>query len=1163
MIDAGCRDPFGFVPAAVSVSVPIEVDVPTTLTLVQLPAADVMVGDVTARVAYGSLVVFDDRDDTGTLELATPQRAPSGGGRGTAAAGRGRFGRHHLRRELPDDDRARSARRLPRGGVRRRERVLPARRLRSAAAAVSPCWPRAASRRQTGLASALAGGLPPEDPATCSAAAPADATIEIAARAPADVRGGRVRRAHGRQQRPLPRAAGRRARPGEPDGGVRAPADVRHRRRKPGLGPHPARRLGAHRRSLQGPHALHAARLPRRRELSDPRLGLHGQPARVVAVRTVSRRGRVAHERWAPAARAVARARGVDAGGCGGRDFARARDDVARARDRRPRRQRRPPRPPPRTTRARRGSRCRPRPIATPGCAAVSGSSLGLVYGRLVGLEGAPSGRLLGATVRVGLRLDADWSVLASFQYASASAPGGLSGLRFAGTIDPTWHVTRHLALALGLGFGGIVEGRTGRPDVDPLPDTLETSYTFPSATPPLPSCSGVGAAALARAEWTFVLGPRSATSLGARGRRSVDRLRRPTPGASSPTPGRRSCAASAGRTPAPPARGASRGGEARAARRRRWRRDPGAAGSTARAPPSAARRRRRRARRGRRRARRRRRADAGDAPAGRRRRRRRRPRGFEPPHALGRPTSPTRPTRRRSREPVVGHGEAAGRRDRRGAEGRARHAAAAAVRRRGDRGGARLPLRARRATAASRSRSRSRSRTRSCPAAAARRRRARRADAGPPRTAVLRGQLVELGTRAPVAGATVTADGRRPALHDRGRRQRALSPAAAARPGARRRSTRRRTTRSCSRRRWRAQQELAVTYLVERDRYDPYEIVVVGEQRREEVSRITLRGAEIKQVPGTFGDPFRVIQTLPGVASVVSLLPFPIVRGASPSSTGFLLDGTRVPLLFHLLSGPERRSTPSSSTRSSSTPAARRRRTAATPAASSTAARARARPDEHLIDIDVNLLQVGRLRARADRAARRDGDRRRALRLSRASCSASRPTRCRCRTGTTSCGSTAATPRNGWTVFAFGARDELDTVGAERRCRTIPTRRSTPSLILGFHRARPAPPPDAAGGSRRRTAPCSATTARSATGTDFCGLDRPSRRIDATLDARASTLARRRRRRAARSATCARARRRCRGGEPVLGDHRRRSARSTSASAFARGDVAADAATG
>jgi len=140
--------------------------------------------------------------------------------------------------------------------------------------------------------------------------------------------------------------------------------------------------------------------------------------------------------------------------------------------------------------------------------------SLGLTYGSLVGLEGAPGGRLLGPTVRVGLRLDADWSVFASFQYASASAAGGLQGLRFAGTIDPTWHATRHLSLALGLGFGGIVEGFTGRPDSEPLPRTIETSYTFPRPSPPLPSCSGVGVAGLARAEWTFVLGPRTATGL-------------------------------------------------------------------------------------------------------------------------------------------------------------------------------------------------------------------------------------------------------------------------------------------------------------------------------------------------------------------------------------------------------------------------------------------------------------------------------------------------------------------------------------------------------------------------------------------------------------------------------------------------------------------------
>lgn len=138
---------------------------------------------------------------------------------------------------------------------------------------------------------------------------------------------------------------------------------------------------------------------------------------------------------------------------------------------------------------------------------------MGLVYGQLHGLDGAPSGRLRGFLLRLGIRLDADWSVYTSFQYALASSPGGLSGLRFAGTLDPTWHVTPHLSLAVGVGFGGIVEGGTSRADIAPLPSTLDTSYTFPSANPPLPSCSGVGVAGLGRAEWAIVLGPRSATS--------------------------------------------------------------------------------------------------------------------------------------------------------------------------------------------------------------------------------------------------------------------------------------------------------------------------------------------------------------------------------------------------------------------------------------------------------------------------------------------------------------------------------------------------------------------------------------------------------------------------------------------------------------------------
>jgi hypothetical protein len=139
---------------------------------------------------------------------------------------------------------------------------------------------------------------------------------------------------------------------------------------------------------------------------------------------------------------------------------------------------------------------------------------LGLVYGQLIGLRGAPSGRLIGPTIRAGIRLDERWSVLASFEYAAASKTGGLSGLRFAGTLDPTWHVTPSLSVAVGFGFGGIVEGRTGRMDADPLPSTIDTSYTFPDARKPIASCSGVGAAGLARVEYAYVLGPRAQTGV-------------------------------------------------------------------------------------------------------------------------------------------------------------------------------------------------------------------------------------------------------------------------------------------------------------------------------------------------------------------------------------------------------------------------------------------------------------------------------------------------------------------------------------------------------------------------------------------------------------------------------------------------------------------------
>jgi hypothetical protein len=84
----------------------------------------------------------------------------------------------------------------------------------------------------------------------------------------------------------------------------------------------------------------------------------------------------------------------------------------------------------------------------------------------------------------------------------------------------------------------------------------------------------------------------------------------------------------------------------------------------------------------------------------------------------------------------------------------------------------------------------------------------------------------------------------------------------------------------------------------------EPTEVVVLGEQRVE-LGSIQIPKEEARRVPGAFGDPFRVIEALPGVAPVLSGLPYFVVRGAPPGSVGYFVDGIRVPLLFHVGPGP------------------------------------------------------------------------------------------------------------------------------------------------------------------------------------------------------------------------------------------------------------------
>jgi TonB family protein len=81
-------------------------------------------------------------------------------------------------------------------------------------------------------------------------------------------------------------------------------------------------------------------------------------------------------------------------------------------------------------------------------------------------------------------------------------------------------------------------------------------------------------------------------------------------------------------------------------------------------------------------------------------------------------------------------------------------------------------------------------------------------------------------------------------------------------------------------------------------------QITVEGE-RAEDLAAIHIPRGDTRLIPGAFADPFRVVEILPGVAPILSGLPYFFVRGAPPGDVGYFIDGIRVPLLFHVGAGP------------------------------------------------------------------------------------------------------------------------------------------------------------------------------------------------------------------------------------------------------------------
>ena len=175
---------------------------------------------------------------------------------------------------------------------------------------------------------------------------------------------------------------------------------------------------------------------------------------------------------------------------------------------------------------------------------------------------------------------------------------------------------------------------------------------------------------------------------------------------------------------------------------------------------------------------------------------------------------------------------------------------------------------------------------------------------AGPARkpTVNFAGQLIERGTRLPLAGVVVTVfrdDGAKATGFEAGTDAQGrfefydLAPGEwkvlAEPPG----YYPFRTTETIT-----ARQRIDATFHIEKASYNPYDVTVTATRPRKEVSRTVLTADEIDKVPGGAGDPLTVVQNFAGVAR--SIEGFLIVRGSAPEDSQFFLDGSTIPFIYH-----------------------------------------------------------------------------------------------------------------------------------------------------------------------------------------------------------------------------------------------------------------------
>jgi hypothetical protein len=90
-------------------------------------------------------------------------------------------------------------------------------------------------------------------------------------------------------------------------------------------------------------------------------------------------------------------------------------------------------------------------------------------------------------------------------------------------------------------------------------------------------------------------------------------------------------------------------------------------------------------------------------------------------------------------------------------------------------------------------------------------------------------------------------------------------------------------------------------TFTLQASDAEQISVVQTVEKPRREAGQVTLGQKEVSAVAGTFGDPVRVIENLPGASRAPGGAGGAlIIRGANPADSAVLMDGTSIPLLYH-----------------------------------------------------------------------------------------------------------------------------------------------------------------------------------------------------------------------------------------------------------------------